>query len=243
MEFVKNIDKDDITLEVVMSLRKFTPKELVEFKGNKRGIILNIKKVVSFDELRNGIIDRLETSVGFFNGAKICAINCDYLSDIQILELKHDIVSRFDIEFIEEADEVKNNSFETKYVNNLRSGENVDFDGDVVVMRDMKPGSQINSKGNTVVMGDISSGARVVSGGNVIVMGSVTGFVHAGAFGNENAYVVANHLNPKVLQIANNMAEAPDDEVYEKKKKISPEIAFVSKGRIIIEDYLSKTLK
>ena len=226
-----------------MSLRKFTPKELVEFKGNKRGIILNIKKVVPFDEIRNGVIDRLETSVGFFNGAKICAINCDYLSDIQMLELKHDITSRFDIEFIEEDEELKCSNFQTKYVSNLRSGENIEFDGDVVVMKDMKPGSQINSKGNTVVMGDISSGARVVAGGNVIVMGSVTGFIHAGAMENENAYVVANSLNPKVLQIAGNIAEAPDDDSFEDKKEISPEIAFVSKGRIVIESYLSKTIK
>ena len=227
-----------------MSLRSFTPEELVEFKGNRRGIILNIKKVVSFEELRSGIIDRLETSVGFFNGAKICAINCDYLSDIQILELNHDITSRFDIEFIEEADEIKRISFQTKYVSNLRSGENIDFDGDVVVMKDMKPGSQINSKGNTVVMGDINSGARIVAGGNVIVMGHVNGFIHAGALGNENAYVVANYLNPKVLQIANNMAESPDDdEECQKKKEIRPEIAFVNQGRIVIEDYLSKSLK
>ena len=226
-----------------MSLRNFTPKELVEFKGNKRGIILNIKKVVPFDEIRNGVIDRLETSVGFFNGAKICAINCDYLSDIQMLELKHDITSRFDIEFIEEDEELKCSNFQTKYVSNLRSGENIEFDGDVVVMKDMKPGSQINSKGNTVVMGDISSGARVVAGGNVIVMGSVTGFIHAGSMENENAYVVANSLNPKVLQIAGNIAEAPDDDSFEDKKEISPEIAFVSKGRIVIESYLSKTIK
>ncbi|MGL5694358.1 MAG: septum site-determining protein MinC [Peptostreptococcaceae bacterium] len=225
-----------------MSLNKIDPKELIEFKGNKRGIILNIKNVVPFDEIRNGIIDRLETSVGFFNGAKICAINCDYLSDIQMLELKDDITSKFDIEFVEDEEVVKQSNFQTKYVSNLRSGENVDFDGDVVVMKDMKPGSQINSKGNAVVMGDISSGARVVASGNVIVMGSVTGFVHAGATGNENAYVVANHLNPKILQIADVIAEAPDDE-YIKEKEVSPEIAFVTQGRIVIEGYLSKTLK
>lgn len=225
-----------------MSLNEINPKEFVEFKGNKSGIILNIKKVVPFEEIRNGIIDRLETSVGFFNGAKICAINCDYLSDIQMLELKHDITTRFDIEFVEDEEIVKQSNFQTKYVSNLRSGENIDFDGDVVVMKDMKPGSQINSKGNAVIMGDISSGARVVASGNVIVMGRVTGFIHAGATGNENAYVVANHLDPKILQIANIIAEAPDDG-HIKEKEVSPEIAFVNQGRIVIEDYLSKTLK
>ena len=226
-----------------MSLSKYSTEELIEFKGNKKGLIINIKKVAPFEQVKESIIDRLEENVGFFNGAKICAINCDYLSDIQMLELKHDITSRFDIEFIEEDEELKCSNFQTKYVSNLRSGENIEFDGDVVVMKDMKPGSLINSKGNTVVMGDISSGARVVAGGNVIVMGSVTGFIHAGAMENENAYVVANSLNPKVLQIAGNIAEAPDDDSFEDKKEISPEIAFVSKGRIVIESYLSKTIK
>ena len=54
-----------------MSLSQFDSTQLVEFKGSKRGIIVNIKKRAPYDEIRQGIIDRLETSVGFFNGAKI----------------------------------------------------------------------------------------------------------------------------------------------------------------------------
>ena len=226
-----------------MSLRNFTPKELVEFKGNKRGIILNITKVAPFDEIRNGIIDRLETSVGFFNGAKICAINCKYLSDIQIMMLKDDISSKFDVEFIEEYNKKEITSFQTKYVNNLRSGENIEFDGDIIVMTDMKSGSQVSATCNVVVMGDISSGARVVANGNVIVMGSVSGFIHAGANGNQNAYVVAGNLNPKILQIAGNIAEAPDDENHEENKQNRPEIAFVSNDTMVIESYLPKMKK
>lgn len=226
-----------------MSLREFESQELIEFKGNKRGIIISIKKEAPFDVIKQNIIDRLELSVGFFNGAKIASIDCDYLTDIQIIEIKHDITSRFDVEFIEEQEKQVITNFQTKYVNNLRSGENVDFEGDVVVMSDMKPGSQISSTSNVVIMGDINSGARVVARGNVIVMGRIKGFVHAGAYGNESAYVVANNLNPKILQIASNMAEAPDDDNYIEEKKINPEIAFVSNGRIVIESYLPKIIK
>lgn len=226
-----------------MSLREFEAQELIEFKGNKRGIIINIKKEVPFDVIKQNIIDRLESSVGFFNGAKIASINCEYLTDIQIIEIKHDITSRFDVEFIEEQEKQVISNFQTKYVNNLRSGENVEFEGDVVVMSDMKSGSQISSTSNVVIMGDISSGARVVARGNVIVMGKIKGFVHAGAHGNDSAYVVANNLNPKILQISGNMAEAPDDDNYVEEKKINPEIAFVSNGRIVIESYLPKIIK
>ena len=226
-----------------MSLNEFTTSELVEFKGSKKGIIVNVKREATFDEVKSNIINKLESSIGFFNGAKICSINCDYLSDIQIMMLKDDISSRFDVEFIEEIPIKKQKSFKTKYVNNLRSGENIEFDGDIIVMTDMKSGSQVSSTCNVVVMGDVSSGARVVANGNVIVMGSVLGFIHAGANGNENAYAVAGNLNPKVLQIAGNIAEAPDDENSEENKHSRQEIAFVSNDTIVIESYLPKTIK
>ncbi|WP_289293127.1 septum site-determining protein MinC [Romboutsia ilealis] len=208
-----------------MSLNEFTNSELVEFKGSKKGIIVNIKRKATFDEIKSSIIDKLESSIGFFNGAKICSIRCEYLSDIQILMLKDNISSKFDVEFIEDYNKKETMSFQTKYVTNLRSGENIEFDGDVIVMTDMKSGSQVSATGNVVVMGDISSGSRVVANGN------------------KNAYVVAGNLNPKVLQISRNFAEAPDDESYEENKNNIPEIAFVSNDIIVIESYLPKTIK
>jgi len=226
-----------------MSLNEFTASELVEFKGSKKGIIVNIKRKATFDEIKSSIIDRLESSIGFFNGAKICSINCECLSDIQIIMLKDDISSKFDVEFIEEENKKEITTFKTKYVNNLRSGENIEFDGDVIVMTDMKSGSQVSATCNVVVMGDISSGARVVARGNVTVMGSVSGFIHAGSNGNKNAYVVAGNLNPKVLQIAGNIAVAPDDEINESNKQNRPEIAFISNDILVIESYLPKIIK
>ena len=229
-----------------MSLRKYSTEELIEFKGNKKGLIINIKKVAPFEQVKESIIDRLEENVGFFNGAKIYQINSDYLNDVQMMMIEDAITSRFDIEFVEEKDkETYINTYETKYVDNMRSGEKVVFDGDVVVMSDMNPGSQVSSTRNVVVMGNINSGAKVVANGNIVVMGEVRGFVHAGAKGNDSAYVIANSLCPKILQIANNIAEAPDDEYEESKndKIIIPEIAFVSKDRIVIESFLPKTLK
>ena len=229
-----------------MSLRKYSTEELIEFKGNKKGLIINIKKVAPFEQVKESIIDRLEENVGYFNGAKIYQINSDYLNDVQMMMIEDAITSRFDIEFVEEKDkETYINTYETKYVDNMRSGEKVVFDGDVVVMSDMNSGSQVSSTRNVVVMGNINSGAKVVANGNIVVMGEVRGFVHAGAKGNDSAYVIANSLCPKILQIADNIAEAPDDEYEESKndKIIIPEIAFVSKDRIVIESFLPKTLK
>lgn len=228
-----------------MSFRKYSTEELIEFKGNKKGLIINIKKIAPFEQINQSIIDRLEENVGFFNGAKIYQINCDYLSDIQMMMIKESITSKFDIEFVEDDKEIYINTYETKYVDTMRSGENIVFDGDVVVMSDMNPGSQVSSTRNVVVMGNINSGAKVVANGNIVAMGEVRGFVHAGSKGNNSAYVIANSLCPKILQIAENIAEAPEDDYEESKnnKRIIPEIAFVSKNRIVIESFLPKILK
>lgn len=228
-----------------MSFRKYSTEELIEFKGNKKGLIINIKKVAPFEEVKQSIIDRLEENVGFFNGAKIYQINCDYLNDVHMMMIEEAITSKFDIEFVEDDKQTYINTFETKYVDTMRSGENVIFDGDVVVMSDMNSGSQVSSTRNVVVMGNIYSGAKVVANGNIVVMGEIRGFVHAGAKGNNSAYVIANSLCPKILQIAENIAEAPDDDYEDDKvdKRVIPEIAFVSKDRIVIESFLPKTLK
>jgi septum site-determining protein MinC len=232
-----------IILEVVMSLRESINQEPIEFKGNKEGIIVNIKRKLPFEEIKENLINKLESYVGFFNGAKISKINSEYLDDIEILQLKDSITSKFDVEFIEEQliEELAN--FDTKYVKSLRSGELIECDGDVVVLSDMKPGSEVVSTLNTVVMGDIQSGAKVIAGGNVTVMGSILGFVHAGSNGNQSAYVVSKNLRPKVLKIAKVIAEAPDDEECGEEKDSSPEIAYVSNDRIVIESYLSFTVK
>ena len=220
-----------------MSLKKVSSGEIIEFKGNKKGIIINIKRVAPFDVVKDSIINRLEEYVGFFNGAKICEINCDYLSDIQIIMIKEELTSRFDIEFTEDEEKKQLGLFDTKYVESLRSGE-------IVVMKDMNPGSQLTSIRDIVIMGNISAGARAIAAGNITVMGKVEGFVHAGANGNDRAYIVGNCLCPKILQIADNIAEAPDDDESNKEiKEISPEIAFVSEGRIVIESYLPKNVK
>ena len=226
-----------------MALGELNMEDLIEFKGTRRGLIVNVKKRASLETIKQSIIDRLESSVGFFNGAKICAINCPDLSDIELIDLKEHISSRFDVEFIEEEQkEPEVRYYNTKYINTLRSGDNVQFDGDVVVMTDMKPGCQIMAAGNIVVMGDINPGAKVVAYGNVIVMGKVEGFIHAGALGNIHSYIVANNLDPKILKIANCIAEAPEEE-YISNKSIDPEIAFINNGIIVIENYSSKNIK
>jgi septum site-determining protein MinC len=76
----------------------------------------------------------------------------------------------------------------------LRSGQKVEYDGDVLIL------------------GDVNPDAYIVSSGSVIVMGNLRGVVHAGANGDETAIIMALKLRPQQIRISNCIARSPDDE-------------------------------
>ena len=134
-----------------------------------------------------------------------------------------------------EINKLSYSEFDTKYVDGMRSGSYVEFDGDVIVRSDLKSGSKVVSGRDILVMGNIYPGAQAVADGNVVVMGKLLGFVHAGAKGNGNAYIVAKTLTPTILKIAEVIAEAPEDSQICDNENATAEIAFISDDRIIIE--------
>jgi len=99
----------------------------------------------------------------------------------------------------------------------LRSGQKVEYDGDVLIL------------------GDVNSDAYVVSSGSVIVMGNLRGVVHAGANGDETAVVMALKLRPQQIRISNYIARSPDEPDDEAEESNSPEIAYIENNAIVID--------
>ena len=75
----------------------------------------------------------------------------------------------------------------------------------------MRSGNLIDYKGNVVVMGDVNPGAEIIATGNIVVMGVIKGTVHAGAKGNRNAIVSANGIYPTQLRIADLITVSPNE--------------------------------
>ncbi|WP_457623963.1 septum site-determining protein MinC [Persephonella sp.] len=95
----------------------------------------------------------------------------------------------------------------------IRSGERIEYDGDVLVI------------------GDVNPDAYIIASGNIIVMGALRGVVHAGANGDETATVMALKLMPQQLRIASFYTRSPDNpEVPE-----YPEKAYIEENQIVIE--------
>jgi septum site-determining protein MinC len=76
----------------------------------------------------------------------------------------------------------------------------------------MRSGKSVEFSGNVIVLGDVNPGSEIIAGGNVIVIGKLLGFVHAGAYGDDGAFIVANYLAPTQIRISRFISVPPKDE-------------------------------
>ncbi len=104
----------------------------------------------------------------------------------------------------------------------------------ILIQRTIRSGQQVFYPGNVVILGDVNPGGEVVAGGNIIVMGAFRGLAHAGAMGDKKAIVAALRLEPSQLRIAGYITRAPEGDFSTTRQ---PEIARVQDGVVIIEQY------
>ena len=105
----------------------------------------------------------------------------------------------------------------------------------ILVQRTLRSGQNLHYDGNVVIMGDVNPGAEIVASGHILVMGSLRGMVHAGATGEEDATVTALQLAPTQLRIASHITRPPDGNADDEGKL--PEVARVKNEAVVIEDY------
>jgi len=108
-------------------------------------------------------------------------------------------------------------------------------DQTLLVKRTIRSGQRIDYEGNVVVMGDVNAGAVVMSTGDIVVLGSLRGLAHAGAQGNDDAVVMAFRLEPTQLRISQYISRPPDEGGP---RPDGPEVARVRNGVIQIEAYV-----
>jgi len=105
----------------------------------------------------------------------------------------------------------------------------------LLVRRTIRSGQRVEYDGNVVVMGDVNPGAVVMSTGDIVVLGSLRGLAHAGAQGNDDAVVMAFRLEPTQLRISQYISRPPDEDGP---RPAGPEVARVRNGVIQIEAYV-----
>ncbi len=199
---------------------------LVTIKGSKDGITAYIN-YGNYEDIREELLNKIEHSKSFFSGCNMLIIDQAKLSstcytDLEgILKDSYGIITSFQsTQLPEKSEKAFTGIYEgkTKFIkSSIRSGQKVNFPG------------------NVVVIGDVNSGGEIIAAGNIIIMGVLRGTVHAGCTGNSKAFVAAYNMQPSILRIADIIVRAPDEN-YEKPR--TPEIAQIKENTIIVEPYL-----
>lgn len=104
-----------------------------------------------------------------------------------------------------------------------------------MIWRTLRSGQRVNFDGNVLVLGDVNPGAEIIAAGSVVVMGALRGVVHAGAGGDTDAAVVALTLLPTQIRIASCITRPPDGTNLP--DSYQPEVARLRDGEVVIEKY------
>jgi septum site-determining protein MinC len=92
-----------------------------------------------------------------------------------------------------------------------RSLANADQDSSALAVHHgtVRAGDHQHAAGSLLVLGDVNPGAQVSANGHVMVWGKLRGIAHAGRSGDRTAQIVALHLHPLQLRIADQVARGP----------------------------------
>ena len=104
----------------------------------------------------------------------------------------------------------------------------------VLISRSVRSGQCLHIVGNAIIMGDVNAGAQVMATGNIVIMGKLKGLVHAGTYGDREAYIVAWQMDPIQIRIADVLSRSEDNSKLDIQY---PEIAKIENGQIIIQPY------
>lgn len=200
----------------------------IVIKGNKEGlnVIINMNHFNDFDDMLESLIEKLSKGKKFYKGSTLkITTELKYINERESRKLKEIL---FDELLISDCIFQDQEESTTKVFTGIYEGKTK------FLRKTIRSGQSINYPGNIVIVGDVNPGAELYAAGNIIVIGNLRGVVHAGTNGNEKAIIAAFKLEPQILQIGNIVTRSPEDGI----KPEHPEVAKIKNGSIIVEPYL-----
>ncbi len=205
----------------------------IQIKGNKDGVNITIdtEKFIGFDDMLEVLVSSLSINKGFYKNSilKITA-NFKHISNSDISKLKGELFQKINIKdcVFDDISKVKKETNNIKVFNGVHEGKTK------FIKKTIRSGQSVDYPGNIIIIGDINNGAEVSAGGNIIVLGSIKGHVKAGTGGNKKSIIAAFSMQPELMQISDILTVPPDDGI----KPSYPEVAKIKDGYIVVEPYL-----
>ena len=210
---------------------------VVKFKGSRSGLQLVLDEAADFSAIEDEIKDKLESGSNFFCKGTMIQVVSESLSEDEKRRLSglfhaHGVVMRAvtaaELDSLPAEPEVPDTE-EKAVPEPAVKGQSVQEM--TVVNRTVRGGEEITSKSSVLICGNVNPGAQISAGGSIDIRGTCRGIVHAGAYGDTSAFVIADHLMPMQVRIAGMIARAPDHV----EKSAQAERASIKNGQIVIE--------
>ena len=224
--------------------------EIVKLKGSKQGLQLVFAPDAEFDAIKADIQNKLEEGSRFFRRGTVIQIAPGTLSAkneaaLRKLFHQHGVLFR-----VEDLSEVTPKSAPKKAAPPPPSQEEPKAETPtiapavapavavppeekrmLVINRTVRGGQEIQSQGSIMICGNVNPGAQIIAGGSIDIRGTYKGMVHAGAYGDATAFIVADRLMPTQIRIADRIAQPPE----QMETPTVAERASIIDGKIVIE--------
>jgi septum site-determining protein MinC len=204
-------------------------KPLVTIKGTKDGLLFLIDEHASMDDVLSYLSDLLDgENAKMFSGPSVGVI-VDYGSR----NLSHMDASKLLGSFMQKENFVlkewgrRTNARQALFANRGHVSDQTIFRGTV------RAGQQLLFEGDVVVIGDVNPGGEIQATGDVFVFGRLRGTAHAGFGGNERAIVAASEFAPMQVRIADVVSRAP--EANGKPLQTFMEFAYLREGNMAVD--------
>jgi septum site-determining protein MinC len=221
-------------------------RESVIFKGDRDGLQLMLNASAEFGVIIDQLKNKLASGANFFaSGAKVHIVsdNGDFSLDEQkqLIELLEDyglcynnnnaVSAGKNQQPVKTSDDFLDGGFadSSDFLTEQAFEDNVSQI--LTVPKMLRGGQKLIYSGTVIVKGNVNPSAQIIAGGDIVVHGTCWGLVHAGAFGDNRATIMADRLVAAQLRIAEIIARAPDAAHNPQ----HPEKARIFKGKLIIE--------
>ena len=225
--------------------------EIVKLKGNRGGLQLVFAPNADFESIRDDIQRKLEEGSRFFRRGTEIQIAPGVLSEANEAVLRklfrwHGVLFRVE-EPVEPPPRPKTEQKPAAppkpkpepIVEPPKAIPSMDEPQMLVVNRTIRSGQEIKTPGSVMICGNVNPGAQIIAGGSIDIRGACKGLVHAGAYGDTSAFIVADQLMPTQIRIADRIAQPPEN----MKKPQAAERASIKDGKIVIEPMERQEIK
>ena len=215
-------------------------EEKIKIKGENDGLMLAFPTDMAFSEIMEELSKKLDSGSGFFLRGTLVRVPRDRFSKNELKEMQelfrtHGLICRLakPLPAVTPVlpEEKPAPAAPPMSVPADTPQDMPDLQRMLVVDKTLRGGQAIETEGSVIVFGNVNPGAQITAGGSVDIRGTCRGVVHAGAAGDSTAFIIADHLMPTQIRIANYVARSPDEpEDFGKAER-----AYVKDGQIVIE--------